>query len=106
MAAVRIEDINYRTIRDRIQEDLPMQDAERQIDPENRQIVPPAARVGGTNQSIHWHAKGQARIIEINGIPVTIKLVDRQGRRGRIASVAPPEAVFRASPNGRGEKPD
>jgi hypothetical protein len=48
-------------------------------------------------RSIEWYAEGQARIIEIGGIRVTVQFVGRKGRRARIAITAPPGAVFSAA---------
>jgi hypothetical protein len=49
-----------------------------------------------TNLSINWYAKGQSRVVEIGDVQVTVRCVDRKGRRARIAIVAPPGASFRS----------
>jgi hypothetical protein len=48
------------------------------------------------SQSIDWYAEGESRIVEIDGVQVTVRFVGRRGRRGRIAIIAPPGATFRA----------
>jgi hypothetical protein len=48
------------------------------------------------SQSIEWYADGQLRMVEADGIQITIRLVGRKGRRARIAVTAPPGAVFRS----------
>ena len=45
-------------------------------------------------QSVEWYSEGQFRIVELNGIRVTIRFVGRRGRRARIAITAPSGAVF------------
>jgi hypothetical protein len=45
-------------------------------------------------RSIEWYAEGQTRVIEVNGVRVTVRFVGRKGRRGRIAIIAPPGTVF------------
>jgi hypothetical protein len=37
------------------------------------------------HRSIEWYAPGQSRTVDVDGIPVTIRLVGRRGRRARIA---------------------
>lgn len=49
----------------------------------------------GTSQSIEWFHEGQSRIVEVDGVQVTIRLVGRRGRRARIAIEAPSGAEFR-----------
>ena len=44
--------------------------------------------------SIEWYAEGQSRIVECNGLRITIRLVGRKGRRARIAIAAPAGATF------------
>jgi len=48
-----------------------------------------------TTQSIDWYAPGQSRTVEIDGVQVTVRFVGRNGRRARIAIVAPAGAVLR-----------
>ena len=50
-----------------------------------------------TSTSIEWYSEGQARIVDVGGIEITIRYVARKGRRSRIAIVAPAGAVFRAA---------
>ena len=56
-----------------------------------------ASPLAAVSQDIDWYSKGQQRIVEANGVRVVVRLVDRRGRRGRIAITAPPGAVFRDS---------
>lgn len=46
--------------------------------------------------SIDWYAEGETRVLEVDGIRVTIRLVGRKGRRARIAIIGPAGAVFRS----------
>lgn len=48
----------------------------------------------GTSQSIEWYAVGQARTVEVDGILVTVRLVERRNQRARILITAPAGAVF------------
>jgi len=48
-----------------------------------------------TSKSIDWYAEGQSRIVEIDGVRVTVKLIGRKGRRSRILIEASPGAEFR-----------
>ena len=57
----------------------------------NRNCVP-----AETSQSIEWYAEGEERIVDVCGIRIAVRLVARNGRRGRIAITAPPGAAFRA----------
>lgn len=47
------------------------------------------------HQTIEWFAPGQERVVEVNGVPVTIRFVGRKGRRARIAVVSSLELVKR-----------
>ena len=78
--------------------DLTMHDVNRQVEPE----LPAASSPPLTCQSIDWYAEGQARVVEIDGIAVTIRLVGRKGRRARIAITVPAGAVFRNDLNETG----
>ena len=49
-----------------------------------------------TSTCIDWFSEGQARVVEVGGVRVTIRFVGRKGRRARIAIEAPAGAVFRA----------
>lgn len=51
---------------------------------------------GGHSQSVEWYHEGQARIVEVDGVRVEVRLIGRNGRRARIAIVAPPGAMFQA----------
>jgi len=52
--------------------------------------------------SIEWYAEGQGRVVEVDGMRVTIRYVCRKGRRARIAIEAPAGAVFRCATGYRG----
>lgn len=49
-----------------------------------------------TSTSIDWCAEGESRVVEVDGVRVTIRFVGRKGRRARIASTAAAGAVFRS----------
>jgi hypothetical protein len=49
-----------------------------------------------TCQSIDWYHEGQSRIVDVDGIRVTVRFIGRKGRRARIAITGPAGAVFRA----------
>ena len=51
-------------------------------------------------QSIEWYSEGQSRVVEVNGVQITIRFVGRRGRRGRIAIIAPPGMVCYAAKTG------
>jgi len=44
---------------------------------------------------IVWVYKGEANVVEVNGVRIVVRFVGRRGRRGRIAIEAAPGAVFR-----------
>lgn len=46
--------------------------------------------------SIEWYHEGETRVVAVDGVQVTIRLVGRRGRRARIAIEAPVGAVFRS----------
>ena len=46
--------------------------------------------------SIDWYAEGQTRVVEVDGVRVTVRFVCRRGRRARIAIEAPAGALFRS----------
>ncbi len=46
------------------------------------------------SQSIDWYSQGESRSVEVGGVRVTVRFVGRNGRRSRIAIIAPPGAVF------------
>lgn len=48
-----------------------------------------------TSSSIDWYAEGETRVVEVDGVRVTIRFVGRKGRRARIAITAAAGAVFR-----------
>jgi hypothetical protein len=58
------------------------------------QDAAPSCDAPATSWSIAWYSVGQSRVVEIDGIPVTIRYVGRKGRRGRIVIEAPPGSVF------------
>lgn len=47
-------------------------------------------------QSVDWYSEGQTRIIDVDGVQITIRFIGRRGRRGRIAVTAPAGAAFYA----------
>ena len=49
-----------------------------------------------TSTSIDWYAEGETRVVEVDGIRVTIRFVGRKGRRARIAITGPAGAEFRS----------
>ncbi len=55
--------------------------------------------------SIEWYAEGQSRVVEVDGVQVTVRLVARQGRRARIAITAPAGAEFRSLDSRADTKP-
>jgi hypothetical protein len=73
-----------------------MPPADRSSDPvESRQVASTGAHVGACNQSIDWYSEGESRVVEVDGVRVTVRLVGRKGRRARIAITAPSGAKFR-----------
>lgn len=46
------------------------------------------------NECIDWYHQGQSKTVEINGKRLTVRFVERKGRRGRISITAPPGATF------------
>lgn len=52
---------------------------------------------------VAWFHPGQLGTIEINGLQVSVKLIQRKGRRARIAIAAPAGAVFSATSDGHSE---
>ena len=61
-----------------------------------QQTPSPGDGVPSTSRSIDWHAEGESRVVEIDGIKVVVHVVGRKGRRARIMIVAPAGAVFRS----------
>ena len=49
---------------------------------------------------IDWYVEGEERVVEVDGVRVSVRFVGRKGRRGRIAITAPPGAAFRSSDRG------
>jgi hypothetical protein len=47
-------------------------------------------------QCIDWFSEGESKVVEIDGVRITVRFVGRRGRRGRIAIEAPAGAVFEA----------
>jgi hypothetical protein len=45
-------------------------------------------------KSIEWYSEGETRIVDVDGVQISIRFVGRRGRRGRIAITAPPGAMF------------
>jgi hypothetical protein len=64
-----------------------MLDSDRHLEQNHRSAVP-NARLDGSCQSTDWYSKGESRVFEINGVRVTVRWVDRKGRRCRIAITA------------------
>jgi hypothetical protein len=68
-----------------------MSDSGRQSEP-NRQSKR-VARPAGRTQFIDWYSKGESRVFEFNGVSVTVRWVDRNGRKCRIAIMGPEGSV-------------
>jgi hypothetical protein len=66
-------------------------DEETTIDGQGK-AAPPVA--SPTCVSIDWYAEGESRVVEVDGVRITVRFVGRRGRRGRIAIEAPAGAVF------------
>jgi hypothetical protein len=49
-----------------------------------------------TSKCIDWFSEGEAKVVEVNGVQITVRFIGRKGRRGRIAIEAPARAEFRA----------
>jgi len=64
---------------------------------DERKLPQPPAKPP-TSTSIDWYSQGQSRIVECNGVRMTVRFVGRKGRRGRIKIEAPAGAVFRTGP--------
>lgn len=47
-------------------------------------------------QSIEWYSEGEMRIVDVDGVKITVRFVCRRGRRGRISITAPPGTRFSA----------
>ena len=47
------------------------------------------------SRDIAWYHPGESRLVDIGGLQITVRLVERNGRRARIAITAPAGAVFR-----------
>jgi hypothetical protein len=47
-----------------------------------------------TCRCLDWYSEGETRVVEIDGVRVTVRFVGRKGRRGRIAIEAPAGTVF------------
>ena len=47
------------------------------------------------SERVDWYSKGDGVIVEANGSQIIVRVVDRKGRRDRLAITAPPGAVFR-----------
>jgi hypothetical protein len=67
--------------------------------PQNVQAEPSGdvPRDTKTSVCVDWYSEGQSRMVEVNGVTIVVRFVDKRGRRGRIAITAPAGAVFRAS---------
>jgi len=50
-----------------------------------------------TTRCIDWFHEGEAKIVEVAGVKITVRFIGRRGRRGRIAIEAPAGAEFRAT---------
>jgi hypothetical protein len=49
-----------------------------------------------TSQCIDWFHEGETKVVEIDGVRITVRFIGRKGRRGRIAIEAPAGAVFQS----------
>ena len=45
---------------------------------------------------IDWFSEGESKVVEVDGVRITIRFIGRKGRRGRIAIEAPAGAVFQS----------
>ena len=87
--------------------DLSRMDAVTSETPTNVQDVDRAARKSAcgasiptpatVSQCIDWFSEGEATIVEVDGVVVTVRFVARKGRRARIAITAPAGSTFRSS---------
>lgn len=59
-------------------------------------LSPPSVDFPAKSTSIEWYHEGDTRVVEVDGVQVTIRLVGRRGRRARIAIEAPAGSVFRS----------
>ena len=50
--------------------------------------------VDQTARCIDWYHEGETRVVEVDGVRVTVRYVARKGRRARIAIEAPAGATF------------
>ncbi|MBI3461449.1 MAG: hypothetical protein HY000_00075 [Planctomycetes bacterium] len=48
------------------------------------------------SRNTDWFSEGESKVVEADGVEVTVKFVKRKGRRGRIEITAPAGAVFRS----------
>jgi len=80
-----------------------MQDANGRIDSEHRPAASPPAHSATCSRSIDWYAEGEARVVEVAGVRISVRLIGRKGRRARIAIAAPAGAVFRTPDAGAAE---
>jgi hypothetical protein len=47
-----------------------------------------------TSRLIDWFSEGETRVVEVDGVRVSVRFVGRKGRRGRIVIEAPAGAIF------------
>jgi hypothetical protein len=57
----------------------------------------PATPAQATSKVIDWFHEGEAKVVEIDGVRMTVRFIGRKGRRGRIAIEAPAGAEFQTS---------
>jgi hypothetical protein len=57
---------------------------------------PPSDVASAKTTSIEWYHEGTKRVVDVDGVQVTIRFVGRRGRRARIAIEAPVGAVVRS----------
>lgn len=50
-----------------------------------------------TSQCIDWFHEGESKIVEVDGVRITVRFIGRKGRRARILIEAPAGTVFESS---------
>jgi hypothetical protein len=50
-----------------------------------------------TCKCIDWFYEGESKVVEVDGVRITVRFIGRKGRRARISIEAPAGAVFRST---------
>lgn len=58
-------------------------------------LSPQSVVASAKSTSIEWFHEGQTRVVEVDGVRVTVRFIGRKGRRARILIEAPGGAEFR-----------